>query len=78
MAFDPRQFKIKKKRAVDPAAPPRPNLLSHDKTIREQNDIINRLQMQVQQQAEQIQQLKSNYNNMQSSIDKIVGYLRKN
>ena len=27
-------MKAKKKRAVDPNAPPRPNLLSHDKEIR--------------------------------------------
>jgi hypothetical protein len=28
-------MKAKKKRAVDPNAPPRPNLMSHDKQIRE-------------------------------------------
>lgn len=30
-------YKVKKKRPVDPNAPPRPNLMSHDKTIRETN-----------------------------------------
>lgn len=29
-----KSMRVKKKRAVDPDAPPRPNLLSHDKTIR--------------------------------------------
>jgi hypothetical protein len=28
-------MKVKKKRPVDPNAPPRPNLMSHDKTIRD-------------------------------------------
>jgi predicted RNase H-like nuclease (RuvC/YqgF family) len=30
-----KQYKQKKKRAVDPNAPPRPNLLSQDKKLRE-------------------------------------------
>lgn len=30
-------MKAKKKRAVDPNAPPRPNLLSHEKTIKDMN-----------------------------------------
>jgi hypothetical protein len=32
-----RSMKVKKKRAVDPDAPPRPTLLGHDKTIRDMN-----------------------------------------
>ena len=35
MAYNPAQFKAKKKRAVDPNAPPRPNLLSHEKKMKE-------------------------------------------
>ena len=34
----------KKKRPVDPNAPPRPNLMSHDKTIRETKTTIEQLQ----------------------------------
>lgn len=33
--MDPKQYKQKKKRAVDPNAPPRPNLLSHEKRMKE-------------------------------------------
>lgn len=47
-------LKPKKKRAVDPNAPPRPNLMSHDKTIRDmrsaadtQADIVIQLQQKV-------------------------------
>jgi hypothetical protein len=47
-------MKIKKKRPVDPNAPPRPNLMSHDKTIRDmksasdsQADIVVKLQQRV-------------------------------
>ena len=47
-------YKAKKKRAVDPNAPPRPNLLSHEKvlkdtkvTMEQQSEMIDRLQRRV-------------------------------
>jgi DNA-binding transcriptional regulator GbsR (MarR family) len=75
--FNPLQFKQKKKRAVDPNAPPRPNLLSQDKKLREQEGVVGRLQHQINQQAEEITRLRSNYADMQQSINQIVNYLRK-
>ncbi len=33
--MDSKQYKQRKKRAVDPNAPPRPNLLSHEKRMKE-------------------------------------------
>jgi uncharacterized protein YaaN involved in tellurite resistance len=77
MAFNPNQFKQKKKRAVDPNAPPRPNLMSHDKTIRESRVEFDRLRDLVNQQADEIAALKNKYNNMQSSVDRILSYLSK-
>ena len=38
----------KKKRAVDPNAPPRPNLLSHEKTLKDTKSVIERQQQQIQ------------------------------
>ena len=70
-------FKQKKKREVDPNAPPRPNLLSHDKTIREGRIEFDRLRDLVNQQADEIAALKSKYSNMQSSVDRILSYLSK-
>jgi len=70
-------FKQKKKREVDPNAPPRPNLMSHDKTIREGRVEFDRLRDLVNQQADEIASLKTKYNNMQSSVDKILSYLSK-
>lgn len=50
-----KSMKAKKKRAVDPNAPPRPNLLSHDKKLRDMTathdmamDTIRRLHDRVQ------------------------------
>ena len=75
--FNPKMFKQKKKREVDPNAPPRPNLMSHDKTIRESKVEFDRLRDLVNQQAEEIAALKNKYNNMQSSVDRILNYLSK-
>jgi len=75
--FNPKQFKQKKKREVDPNAPPRPNLMSHDKTIRESRVEFDRLKDLVNQQADEIAALKNKYNNMQSSVDRILSYLSK-
>jgi hypothetical protein len=75
--FNPKMFKQKKKREVDPNALPRPNLMSHDKTIREGRIEFDRLRDLVNQQADEIAALKSKYSNMQSSVDRILGYLSK-
>ena len=75
--FNPKMFKQKKKREVDPNAPPRPNLMSHDKTIRESRVEFDRLRDLVNQQADEIVALKNKYNNMQSSVDRILSYLSK-
>ncbi len=40
-------MKAKKKRPVDPNAPPRPNLMSHDKVIRDQKSTIDKMQEQI-------------------------------
>ena len=75
--FNPKMFKQKKKREVDPNAPPRPNLMSHDKTIRESKVEFDRLRDLVNQQAGELASLKNKYNNMQSSVDRILTYLSK-
>ena len=70
-------FKQKKKRAVDPNAPPRPNLLSQDKKLREQQAEFARLQRLVTAQTEEIAALKTKYENMQQSVSQILNFLRK-
>jgi hypothetical protein len=40
-------MKAKKKRAVDPNAPPRPNLMSHDKVIRDQKLTLENMARQI-------------------------------
>jgi len=77
MAFNPNQFKQKKKRAVDPNAPPRPNLMSHDKKLREQTDAVERLLRLVERQQDELESLRTKYTQMQQSVDQILNFLRK-
>ena len=77
MAFNPAQFKQKKKRAVDPNAPPRPNLMSHDKKLREQTEAVGRLLSIVERQQDEIESLRNKYQQMQQSIDQMLNVLRR-
>ena len=52
-------MKAKKKRPVDPNAPPRPNLMSHDKVIRGQKATIDQLQYQLMQLAQEVEAMKT-------------------
>lgn len=77
MVFDPRQFKQKKKRVMNPDIP-RPNLFSHEKKLKDSQIIIEDLQLQVRRQADEIARLKTDYTNMQQSINQIINVLRRN
>ncbi len=77
MAFNPAQFKQKKKRAVDPNAPPRPNLMSHDKKLREQTEAFDRMLRVVERQQDELESLRLKYQQMQQSIDQIINVLRR-
>ena len=75
--FNPAQFKQKKKRPVDPNAPPRPNLMSHDKKLREQTQAFDRLLHIVERQQTEIERLQTKYENMQNSVEQIISMLRR-
>lgn len=77
MAFNPKQFKHKKKRPVDPNAPPRPNLLSHDKKLREQTEAFSRLLGMVERQQDQIESLESKIRYMATVIERLHSAVSK-
>jgi len=52
-------YKIKKKRAVDPNAPPRPNLLSHEKVLKDTKLTLEQLQAQNQELRSRVEALES-------------------
>ena len=53
----------KKKRAVDPNAPPRPNLLTHDVKIRTQQETIEQLNYTVHKLEDHVRRLENKLNN---------------
>lgn len=60
--MNPRMLKLmraKKKKEVDPNAPPRPNLMSHDKVIRDQKQVVEQLVDKVQFLEQRLQQTES-------------------
>lgn len=52
-------YRQKKKREVDPNAPPRPNLLSHDKVIRDQKVTIEQLSNTVRQLTQRVEEVET-------------------
>lgn len=75
--FNPLQFKQKKKRPVDPNAPPRPNLLSHEKKFKENEQYLSRLERIIERQQDQIDDLRTKYTNLQIGMEQLISYMRK-
>jgi len=58
-----RAMKAKKKRAVNPDAPPRPNLMTHDVKIRDQQNVISSMQHEIFNLKDSVRSLQSKLNN---------------
>ena len=56
-------MKAKKKRAVDPNAPPRPNLMTHDVKIRDQQHVVSAMQAEIYQLKDTVRSLQNKLNN---------------
>lgn len=56
-------MKAKKKRAVDPDAPPRPNLMTHDVKIRDQQNVMSAMQSEIHQLKDTVRSLQNKLNN---------------
>jgi hypothetical protein len=78
MTYNPAQFKAKKKRAVDPNAPPRPNLLSHEKKMKESQAAFEELYRKVHQQEILIESLRTKFQFLENTINYIVSKLKGN
>ena len=52
-------YRTKKKRAVDPNAPPRPNLLNHEKRLKDATVTLEQLQQENQQLRSRLEALES-------------------
>lgn len=67
----------KKKREVDPNAPPRPTLLGHEKEMKTWREQFGQLAQTNTQQAIEIAQLKRKINRLESQIDAVTGIVKR-
>mgnify|MGYP006276832799 CR=1 FL=1 len=75
--FNYKQFKQKKKRVMNPDIP-RPNLFSHEKHLKETDITIEELKRTIEDQQQELRILKNKFANMQTSIEQLISYMRRN
>jgi hypothetical protein len=68
----------KKKREVDPNAPPRPSLLGHEKEMKTWREQFGHLANQNTQQAITIATLQRKVNRLESQIDAVTSFVKRN
>lgn len=70
------QYKHKKKRAVNPDAPPRPTLLGHDAQMKNMQATDHKLEAQLQSQHSEIASLQSKVRNLEVTVNQLLAALR--
>ena len=70
------QYKHKKKRAVNPDAPPRPTLLGHDVQMKNMQATDSKLEAQLQSQHMEIASLQSKVRNLEVTVNQLLSALR--
>lgn len=79
--MNPKLFKVmrqKKKREVDPNAPPRPNLMTHNVKLRDQENTLNTMTREVHYLKDTVRRLENKLNNQTSYLDALHRRLLKN
>lgn len=64
-------MKAKKKRAVNPDAPPRPNLMTHDVKIRDQQNVMSLMQSEIYQLKDTVRSLQNKLNNQTAYLQAV-------
>ena len=70
-------MRAKKKRPVDPNAPPRPNLLSQDKKLREQEQIVQHLHSEVSYLKDKLSSLEIKLRTQDNLVSQMLSRLMK-
>jgi len=79
--MNPAMLKImraKKKRPVDPNAPPRPNLLSQDKKLREQEQTVQDLHQEVSYLKDKLNNLETKLRTQDNLVSQVLSRLIRN
>jgi hypothetical protein len=69
-------MKAKKKRAVNPDAPPRPNLMTHDVKIRDQQNVISSMQHEIFNLKDTVRSLQNKLNNQTAYLQEVHSKLK--
>jgi hypothetical protein len=69
-------MKAKKKRAVNPDAPPRPNLMTHDVKIRDQQNTVAILQSEIYTLKDTVRSLQNKLNNQTAYLQAVHSKLK--
>ena len=72
-----RAMKAKKKRAVDPNAPPRPNLMTHDVKIRDQQNVIQSMQYEIYNLKDTVKSLQNKLSNQTVYLQAVHSKIKK-
>lgn len=79
--MNPAMLKImraKKKRPVDPDAPPRPNLMSHDKKLRDQEQTVQDLHQEVSYLRDKLNTLEARLRTQDNLVSQMLSRLIRN
>lgn len=68
-------YKAKKKKVIDPNAPPRPNLLNHEKRLKDTTVTVEQLQAQNYDLARRLEQLESKLINQTAYLNSLHQYV---
>jgi peptidoglycan hydrolase CwlO-like protein len=71
-----RAMKAKKKRAVNPDAPPRPNLMTHDVKIKDQQNAVAAMQLEIHQLKDTVRSLQNKLNNQTAYLQAVHSKLK--
>jgi predicted RNase H-like nuclease (RuvC/YqgF family) len=70
-------YRTKKKRAVDPNAPPRPNLLNHEKRLKDATGTLEQVQQENHDLRRRIDQLESRMINQNAYLSQLHQYISR-
>jgi multidrug resistance efflux pump len=71
-------YKVKKKRAVDPNAPPRPNLMTHEVKLRTAQQTVEALENQVRVMTARIESLEAKSRSQTQYLQALHDTVRRN
>ena len=70
-------YRVKKKKVVDPNAPPRPNLLNHEKRLKETTGTVEQLQAQNTELRNRIDRLETKLTNQTAYLTSLHQYVAR-